>query len=285
MDDVAQARNNEALPEEISSRIFAEATVEEPKAAEPKAEAPRAEDPQAEQPKAEEFAVDPLASLAPKGSKREGKAEDDVIPEGRSRGQAIEAKQHQQQEQQQQEAKEAKGAEEPHGQQIGLGKEFSSDPSPFAHLSWSALCAFAAAGLSVKIAHDFYGGVTMRVAEFTDETMITMQLEIQEVIRFVGQIARVGLLTVLLLLSLGLGLRYHVNVKKFFLLCGYNLEGNAGAVNQKLMIKAKEKFAALRPPTLTGEDRARPKLGYRKRSSSSAPSCPAMLGWPEAFPS
>ena len=71
-----------------------------------------------------------------------------------------------------------------------------------------------------------------------------------------------GLLTVLLLLSLGLGLRYHVNVKKFFLLCSYNLEGNAGAVNQKLVIKAKEKFAALRPPTLTGEDRARRKPGY-----------------------
>ena len=59
------------MPEEISSRIFAEATVEEPKAVEPKAEAPIAEDPQAEQPKAEEFAVDPLASLAPKGSKQE----------------------------------------------------------------------------------------------------------------------------------------------------------------------------------------------------------------------
>ena len=89
-----------------------------------------------------------------------------------------------------------------------------------------------------------------------------MQLKTRKEIRLVGQIVRIRLLTVLLLLSLGLVLRDRVEVKRFFLRHRCDLEGNAGTVNQKLRIKAKEKFAALGPPTLTAEDRARPKLGY-----------------------
>ena len=57
---------------------------------------------------------------------------------------------------------------------------------------------------------------------------------------------------------------YHVDVRKFFPYYSHNLEGNAGTVNQKPVIKTKEKFAALRLPTLTGEDCAKPQFEYRQ---------------------
>ena len=77
------------------------------------------------------------------------------------------------------------------------------------------LCVFAAAILpSMKAARDLYGGVTRRIAEFTDETVITMQPEIHKVIRLVGRIVRFKRLMVLLLLCLGLVLRDHVDVKR-----------------------------------------------------------------------